>query len=122
MSGVELQTVSSIITLLQFVTGNNVIMVAFFVTSGAIIIVPSILAYKAIKILAGQITPLRAEISEIKTTFAELITEIRNQRDENHKLISRQNDMTHTVMELVERVTRRLTQIESSYDGRKKHV
>ena len=120
MTGAELQTVSSFITLFQFLTGNNTIVVAFFITCGAVVIVPSVLAYKAIKVLAGQISPLRTEISEIKTTFAELITEIRNQRDENHKLISRQEDMTRTVMELVERVTRRLTQIESSNDGRKK--
>lgn len=117
----DLQTFSSFITLFQFLAGNDTIVVAFFLAGASVVIVPSILAYKAIKVLAGQISPLRTEISEIKTTFTELITEIRNQRNENHKLMSRQEDMTRTVMELVERVTRRLTQLESSTDGRKRN-
>jgi len=122
ISGTEIQWLAAAVSLLKMLAGNDTIIVAFFISCAGIVIIPSILGFKAIKILAGQIVPLRGEMSDIRETFSELIAEIRTQRDENHTLMLSQDSLTKTVIGLVERVTRRLSRLESNSEAKEKDV
>lgn len=113
MGGPEIQTTAAILSLMKVLFGNDTFLVAACVCAASVLIVPSILAYKAIRILAGQIAPLREEITASSRAFSELVNEIRNQRDENKQIMYNQNTLVTHVVELVERVTRRLTQLET---------
>lgn len=113
----EMQLTAAFITIMTKLAGNNTFIICITVGSAITFIIPTVLAFKAIKVLAGQIEPLRNEIAASSKAFTELITEIRQQRAENIELIRRQSELTSHVMELIERVSSRLKKIEINSGG-----
>lgn len=112
MTGQEIQIAAALLALLKTLAASDSFLITACVCIAAVPVLLVFFAYKAIRMLADQIGPMREDIASTGKEFSLLVHEIRQQRDENKQIMANQNMLIGQVVELVERVTRRLTQIE----------
>lgn len=113
MSVQQAQLLAAILSIAKNLSASDSFLVTICVCFSSVPVVIGYFVYKAISKVADQISPLRNEIAQSGKEFASLCNEIRQQRDENRQIMANQNMLINQVVELVERVTRRLTQLEN---------